>query len=65
MLRKTRPDYRFPPGAFFEEDETRVRWLRPDEEILAIEPMRSPFREIARLAALTFRAESMCRKLRS
>src|SRR5215813_130726 len=64
MLRKTRPDYRFPPGAFFEEDETRVRWLRPEEEILAIEPMRSPFREIAKLAALTLMRLSEIRLLR-
>jgi hypothetical protein len=28
-LKKARPDYRFPGGAFFPEDETRVRWLRP------------------------------------
>jgi len=24
-----------------------VRWLRPDEEILVIEPMRSPFKEMS------------------
>src|SRR5262245_53117029 len=33
MLRRVRPEYRFPSGAFFPEDETRVRWLRPEEEI--------------------------------
>ena len=27
-LKKARPDYHFPSGAFFPEDETRVRWLR-------------------------------------
>src|SRR5882724_5175820 len=32
-LKKARPGYRFPDGAFFPEDETRVRWLRPDEEL--------------------------------
>ena len=53
MLKQARPDYRFPGGAFFPEDETRVRWLRPEEEILVIDTMRSPFREIAKLAALT------------
>jgi len=52
-LKKARPDYHFPSGAFFPEDETRVRWLRPDEEILVIEPMRSPFKEMSKLAALT------------
>ncbi len=40
------------PGASFEsefpEDETRVRWLRPDEELTVLEPMPSPFREIAK-----------------
>jgi len=52
-LKKARPDYRFPGGAFFREDETRVRWLRPEEELLVLETMASPFREIAKLAALT------------
>lgn len=52
-LKKARPEYRFPGGAFFAEDETRVRWLRPEEELLVLEPMPSPFREIAKLAALT------------
>jgi hypothetical protein len=32
MLKKARPDYRFPGGAFFKEDETRVRWLRPERK---------------------------------
>ena len=27
-FKKARPEYRFPAGAFFKEDETRVRWLR-------------------------------------
>jgi integrase len=53
MLKQARPEFRFPGGAFFPEDETRVRWLGPNEEIVVIEPMRSPFREIAKLAALT------------
>jgi len=35
------------------EDETRVRWLRPEEEAVVFATMSSPFREIARLAALT------------
>lgn len=30
-----------------------MRWLRPEEELLVLETMRSPFREIAKLAALT------------
>ena len=52
-LKKARPEYRFPPGAFFPEDETRVRWLRPEEELLVLDTMVSPFQEIAKLAALT------------
>jgi integrase len=53
MLKQARPDFRFPGAAFLPEDETRVRWLRPEEELLVLDTMRSPFREIAKLAALT------------
>ena len=63
-LKKVRPEYRFPGGAFFKEDETRVRWLRPEEEILVLEPMPSPFREIAKLAALTLMRQGEIRTLR-
>jgi len=63
-LKKARPDYRFPAGAFFREDETRVRWLRPEEELLVLEPMPSPFREIAKLAALTLMRMGEIRTLR-
>jgi len=63
-LKKARPDYHFPGGAFFPEDETRVRWLRPDEEILVIEPMRSPFKEMSKLAALTLMRQGEIRLLR-
>ena len=63
-LKKARPDYHFPSGAFFPEDETRVRWLRPDEEILVIEPMRSPFKEMSKLAALTLMRQGEIRLLR-
>jgi hypothetical protein len=63
-LKKARPDYRFPSGCFFPEDETRVRWLRPDEEITVLETMASPFREIAKLAALTLMRLSEIRLLR-
>jgi len=64
MLKKARPDYRFPAGAFLPEDETRVRWLRPEEELLVLETLRSPFREIAKLAALTLMRLSEIRLLR-
>ena len=63
-LKKARPEYRFPGGAFFKEDETRVRWLRPEEELLVLEPMPSPFREIAKLAALTLMRQGELRLLR-
>jgi len=64
MLKAARPDFKFPGGAFFPEDETRVRWLRPEEELLVLEPMASPFREIAKLAALTLMRLSEIRLLR-
>jgi integrase len=63
-LKKARPEYRFPGGAFFPEDETRVRWLRPEEELLVLEPMPSPFREIAKVAALTLMRMTEIRLLR-
>jgi len=63
-LKKARPEYHFPGGAFFPEDETRVRWLRPEEELLVLEAMPSPFREIARLAALTLMRMTEIRMLR-
>jgi integrase len=63
-LKKARPSYRFPGGAFFREDETRVRWLRPEEELLVLEPMASPFREMAKLAALTLMRMTEIRTLR-
>jgi integrase len=64
MLKRARPDFHFPAGAFFPEDETRVRWLRPEEEILVLETMPSPFREIAKLAALTLMRQGELRLLR-
>jgi integrase len=64
MLKKARPEYRFPGGAFFPEDETRVRWLRPEEEILVLDTMPSPFQDIAKLAALTLMRLSEIRLLR-
>jgi len=63
-LKKARPEYRFPGAAFFKEDETRVRWLRPEEELLVLERMASPFREIAKLAALTLMRQGELRGLR-
>jgi integrase len=64
MLKRARPDFKVPGGVFFPEDDTRVRWLRPDEELLVLEPMASPFREIAKLAALTLMRQGEVRTLR-
>ncbi len=64
MLKQARPEYRFPGGALFAEDETRVRWLRPEDELLVIDTLRSPYREIAKLAALTLMRLSEIRLLR-
>jgi integrase len=64
ILKRARPGYRFPGGAFFPEDETRVRWLRPDEEITVLEVMPSPFREMAKLAGLTLMRQGEIRSLR-
>jgi hypothetical protein len=64
MLKRARPEYRFPAGVFLPEDETRVRWLRPEEELLVLDTLRSPFREIAKLAALTLMRLSEIRLLR-
>lgn len=63
-LKLVRPEYRFPAGAFFQEDESRVRWLRPEEELLSLDAMPSPFREIAQLAALTLMRMTEIRLLR-
>jgi integrase len=64
MLKRARPEFHVPAGVFFPEDETRVRWLRPEEEVLVLETMPSPFREIAKLAALTLMRLSEIRLLR-
>jgi integrase len=63
-LKAARPDFKFPGGAFYPEDETRVRWLRPEEELLVLEPMPSPFREMAKLAALTLMRQGEIRTLK-
>lgn len=63
-FKRAMPDHRFPAGIFLPEDETRVRWLRPEEELLVLDAMRSPFREISKLAALTLMRLSEIRLLR-
>ncbi len=64
MFKRVWPDFHVPAGVFFPEDETRVRWLRPEEEILVLETMPSPYREIPKLAALTLMRLSEIRLLR-
>lgn len=64
MLKKAWPEFKFPGGTFFPEDETRVRWLRPEEEVVVFDPMPSPFREIARLAFLTLMRQQEVNRLR-
>jgi integrase len=63
-LKLVRPEYHLPAGAFFQEDESRVRWRRPDEELLVLDGMPAPFREIAQLAALTLMRMTEIRLLR-
>jgi len=64
MLRRAMPGFRFPRDVFLPEDETRVRWLAPEEEIVLLGGMRSPFQEMSRLAALTLMRQSEIRTLR-
>jgi integrase len=64
MFKQARPEYRFPGGVFFPSDDTRVRWLRPEEELLVFALLPAPFREIAKLAALTLMRQGEIRLLR-
>ena len=52
LLRKTVPEFRFPEGVFYPEDETRVRFLSSADEPRLFAALAPPFRQIARLAAL-------------
>jgi integrase len=77
MLKRALPGFRFPAGVFLPEDETRVKWLKPEDEVLAfasipgtvrIGPKQGyrpvPFRDMARLAAITLMRLSEIRTLR-
>jgi integrase len=64
MLKRTLPGFCFPVGLFLKEDETRVRWLEPRQEAKVLFGMRAPFRQMARLAALTLMRLSEIRRLR-
>jgi integrase len=63
MLKRADPTFRLPKGVFFREDETRVRWLEPLQE-LYMSRLRSPFREMAQLADLTLMRLTEVRTLR-
>jgi hypothetical protein len=58
-LKTGRKEYRFPGGA---DQGPMARG--PEEELLVLEPMASPFREIAKLAALTLMRQGEIRLLR-
>jgi len=64
MLKRALPDFRFPAKVFLPEDETRVRWLKPDEELLVFATMPVPFGDMARLAAITLMRLTEIRTLR-
>jgi integrase len=64
LLRRAVPGFRFPEGAFYLEDETRVRYLSPADESRLFTALAPPFRQIARLAALTLMRLSEIRLLR-
>jgi integrase len=61
-LKAVRPEFKMPSELLRKEPE-RVRMLQPEEELI-LDTMRSPFREIAKLAALTLMRLSEIRRLR-
>jgi integrase len=64
MLRQVDPTFRFPAGIFLAEDETRVRWLKPEDELVIFATMPAPFGDMARLAAITMMRLTEIRTLR-
>ena len=77
MLKRALAGFRFPRGVFLPEDETRVKWLRPEDELLAFAAIPTevrvgekrgtravPFRDMARLAAITMMRLTEIRTLR-
>jgi integrase len=76
-IKMVRPEFRLPRGAVAKQDATRVRWLRPEEELIVFETMQQatkptkrtssralPFAAMAKLAALTLMRLSEIRTLR-
>ena len=64
MLRTADAAYRAPRGLRLPEDETRVRWLKPEDELLVFATMPKPFGDMARLAAITMMRLTEIRTLR-
>ena len=64
MLKRAQPGFRFPAGAFSPENETRMRWLKPEDELLIFATMPAPFGDMARLAAITMMRLTEIRTLR-
>ena len=61
-LKAVRPEFKMPSDLLRKEPE-RVRMLQPEEELL-LDTMRPPFRQIAKIAALTLMRLSEIRRLR-
>jgi integrase len=64
MLRMVRPTFSLPRGLLLPEDETRARWLTPDQETLVLAGLRTSMRDIVKLATLTLMRLSEIRLLR-
>ncbi len=64
MLKRVLPDFRFPAKVFLPEDDTRVRWLKPEDELIVFATMPAPFGDMARLAAITMMRLTEIRTLR-
>jgi integrase len=64
MLRKARPEFRFPRSAFHRENDTRVRWLSEEQEAQLFVSLPLPIAAIAQLAALTLMRRGELLRLR-
>jgi integrase len=63
MLKQARPAFKFPGDAFTREDNTRVRFLRPEEELLTLDVIREPFQSMSKLAPLCLMRQGDIRTL--
>jgi integrase len=64
MLKQIRPEFKFPGDAFTREDNTRVRFLRPEEELLTLDVIQEPFQSMSKLSALGLMRQGDVRTLR-